>query len=107
MVGLCLATPAAAIECNFTKECFEAEACTATLFDIEIDETEGARKIVTPAETVPVSLGGSDLVRIYVGVTNGAFHLLSRTADGAARYTNHLYQGPMVVSFLGTCKEPS
>lgn len=107
MVLACLATPAVAIECNFKTECFEGEACIDTAYDISIEENDGATTLVTVAETIPVSLGGSDVMRVYVGVTDSAFHLLSRAADGTARYTNHLFQGPMVVSYLGTCEEPS
>ena len=107
MVGLCLTGPAAAVECTFTTECFEGESCMETSFDMEIDDTDGARKLITPAETIRVVLGGSNATRVYTGFTDSAFHLLSRGADGTARYTNHLTQGPMVVSYLGTCKEPS
>ncbi|WP_107844274.1 hypothetical protein [Litoreibacter ponti] len=107
VVAACLATPAYAVNCTFTTECFESEACAETSYEIAIEQDGEATKLVSVAETIPVSRGGSDSARVYVGVTDSAFHLLSRNADGNARYTTHMYQGPMVVSYLGTCEEPS
>lgn len=107
IVMICASSPAMAIDCKFTTECFESEACSDTSYDVSIEENDGKTALITVSETVPVSLGGSDVMRVYVGVTDGAFHLLSRAADGTARYTNHLFQGPMVVSYLGKCEDPS
>lgn len=101
-----LAAPSMAetVKCSFTTECYEAEACSETAFDLSIEDADGKTAIVTDARTIPTSIGGSEAVRIYVGVTDDAFHLISRASGGATRYTTHIYEGPMMVNYLGTCK---
>lgn len=95
---------AAAIECSFTTECFEAEACAATQFDATLDQGAQTAQFVTPSETILMSQGGSETVRVYVGVTGSAFHILTRGANGIARYTTHIFEGPLAVSYLGECE---
>ncbi len=85
--------------CTFTTECFEAENCSETDFSMIVDRG----KILTDAETIPVTRGGSDEVAVYVGFSGSAFHLLTHNANGFARYTTHIFSGPMVVSYLGEC----
>ncbi len=101
-----LASPVAALamQCTFTTECYESETCNATSFNIALEEKDGKTMLVSDAETIPVSVGGSDATRIYVGVTDSAFHLMSRAADGVARYSTHIYDGPMMVNYLGNCE---
>ncbi|RLJ59826.1 hypothetical protein BCF46_0015 [Litoreibacter meonggei] len=93
-----------AIECTFTTECFESESCGESAFNISIEERDGQTVLVGDAETIPVSVGGNDTVRIYVGVTESAFHLMSRAANGVARYSTHIYDGPIMVNYLGNCE---
>ena len=95
---------ALAMECTFTTECFESETCSESAFTVAIEEKDGATLLVSDAETITASVGGSDTVRIYVGVTDSAFHIMSRAADGVARYSTHLYDGPMMVNYLGNCE---
>ncbi|MEM9583243.1 MAG: hypothetical protein AAGA08_09020 [Pseudomonadota bacterium] len=85
--------------CTFTSECFEGEACAETSFAMEI--TDGA--LVTDAETIPVTSGGSDTVNVFVGYTASAFHVLTRQVEGEARYSTHIFDGPLMVNYLGTC----
>ncbi|SHE29831.1 hypothetical protein SAMN05444273_10117 [Litoreibacter ascidiaceicola] len=99
-----LGTPVLADTCTFTTECFEAEACADSAFSVAIEQKDGATLLVSDAESFPVSVGGSDAVRIYVGVTESAFHLMSRATDGTARYSTHLYDGPLMVNYLGNCE---
>ena len=103
---LMLASPMSALaaQCTFTTECFESEACSETAFTVAIEEKDGKTILVSDAETIPVSVGGSDVARVYVGVTESAFHLMSRAADGTARYSTHLYDGPMMINYLGNCE---
>ena len=68
-----------------------------------IETSDAGTQLITDAETIPVTLGGSDAVRVYVGVTESAFHLLTHTADGPARYTTHLFDGPLMIGYLGEC----
>ncbi|EPX78904.1 hypothetical protein [Litoreibacter arenae] len=99
-----VSAPALATTCTFTTECFEAEACADSAFTVAIEEKDGATRLVSDAETIPVSVGGSDAARVYVGVTDSAFHLMSSSASGVARYSTHLYDGPIMVNYLGSCE---
>ena len=99
-----LPASAVAMECTFTTECFESETCSESAFTVAIEEKDGATLLVSDAETIPASVGGSETVRVYVGVTDSAFHLMSRGADGVARYSTHLYDGPLMVNYLGNCE---
>ncbi len=91
--------PAIAETCTFTQECFEAEGCSETTFSMEIE----GNQMITDAETIPVSTGGSETIRISVGYSASAFHVLTRETGGAARYSTHLFEGPLMVNYLGTC----
>lgn len=97
----CVFLPAAALteNCTFTTECFEAETCAETDFSMLVD----GGNIITPSETIQVTKGGSDEVAVYVGITPSAFHLLTHSANGFARYSTHIYKGPLMVSYLGEC----
>jgi hypothetical protein len=98
---LCLlsATTAYGEICTFTSECFEDESCAETAFSITID---GA-SLITDAETIPVSKGGSEKLSVFVGYTDSAFHVLTRETTGGARYSTHIFDGPLMVNYLGTC----
>lgn len=93
-------TAAAAEVCTFTTECFEDEGCNETMFEMTVEDG----KLITDAETIPVGTGGSDTVNVFVGYTNSAFHVLTREVDGAARYSTHLFEGVMMVNYMGTCE---
>ncbi|SIT14979.1 hypothetical protein SAMN05421759_12140 [Roseivivax lentus] len=103
--------PAAAMSgtCRFTTECFEAEACAETEFTLDIEMAEAATQIVqlvTDAETMTgegqmLDQGG---FLFQGGNANGA-HLLTAAPDGAARYSVHYFEGPMIVTYHGTCEE--
>lgn len=88
--------------CTFTQECFEAEACTETYFTMAIE----GDTLVTDAETISVNTGGSDTVGVFVGYTSSAFHVLTREKNGPARYATHIFDGVMMVNYLGTCEVP-
>lgn len=94
------ATGALAETCTFTTECFEAEACQETNFEITIE----GDTLVTIAETIPVTSGGSDTKGVFVGYTSSAFHVLTREKSGPARYSTHIFDGMMMVNYMGTCE---
>lgn len=85
--------------CVFTSECFESEACSETEFSVVIEDG----RLTTDAETIPVTSGGSETVNVFVGYTASAFHVLTRETDGGARYSTHIFEGPLMVNYLGTC----
>ncbi|MFU1606653.1 hypothetical protein ACM25O_09365 [Sulfitobacter pontiacus] len=102
-----------AIACRFTWECVENEPCTETEFTPDITGNAGGAsadaltvqsQMVSDAETVDMT--GTKQVKA-LSLTGGGFdarHLLSIAADGASRYTVHYADGPIVISYLGTCK---
>lgn len=91
---------AMAEQCTFTSECFEGEACAETSFTMTIEDG----KLITDAETIPVTSGGSDTVNVFVGYTASAFHVLTREKGNQARYSTHIFDGPLMVNYLGTCE---
>lgn len=94
--------------CTFTTECYENQACQDTEFQLEFRAGAGGPndlEIVTDAETVSVSVGGSGEVAYLAGMTRNGFHVLTVTREsGAARYTNHIGDGPQTVTYLGSCE---
>ena len=94
--------------CTFTTECFENEASQETAFTMEYRAGLGGAnefELVTDAETIAVSVGGSGDVAYLAGMTESGFHVLTVTREtGAARYTNHVASGPFTVSYLGSCE---
>lgn len=111
LAGLALLFPfsvQAGNKCTFTTECFEQEACQDTQFQLEFrasSDGSSELELVTDAETVGVSVGGSGQVAYLAGLTPSGFHVLTVTREtGAARYTNHIGDGPLVASYIGTCE---
>ena len=105
--GIASAADAGSV-CIFTTECFEDEACAETSFTMEFRAGTGGPndiELVTDAETIGVAVGGDGQVAHLAGMTESGFHVLTLTrATGAARYTNHIDEGPATVSYLGTCE---
>lgn len=99
-IAVVSATTIAAETCTFTIECFEGEACAATQFSMAIEDGQ----LVTDAETIPVSTGGSATTNVFVGYTSSAFHVLTREKEGAARYSTHIFDGVLMVNYMGTCE---
>jgi hypothetical protein len=95
---------AAAQTCTFSLECLEAEACTESGYALSIEKVDGTLALVDDASVVPVSVGGSNTVRVHVGVSPSAFHVLTLGGNGFARYTTHNYDGPFALTYLGTCE---
>ncbi len=100
VLTVCIGTTAQAETCTFTTECFENEACTESTFSMAIE----GNTLVTDAETISVTSGGSDTKGVFVGYTESAFHVLTREKGGAARYSTHIFDGVLMVNYLGTCE---
>jgi len=94
--------------CTFTTKCVEADVCTDTVFELRFGAGTGGPnelEIVTDAETVGVAVGGTGETAFLAGLTERGFHVLTVEAgSGAARYTNHVADGPVAVSYLGSCE---
>lgn len=95
------------VECLFTQECFEAEACDEASFSVRLGKGTVPGEVVmrTPAETIAGTVRGNDTSSlVWSARTPSSEQLLSWGADGTARYTLHLTDGPAVVSYLGQCE---
>ncbi len=90
------------IACTFTTECFEADACTEANFAAEVAvENERISTEFGDLTIVAVKRTPANLTLFATG--DGAEYLLSVTPQ-AARLTTHANEGPMVISYLGTCE---
>ncbi len=93
---------AQAFPCQFTTECYEAEACSATAFNIEVD---------IDAKVISTDFGDLTIVAIKearnlttgFATGAGAEYMISLTPTGA-RITTHNNSGPEAITYLGTCE---
>ncbi len=102
--------------CRFSKECFETEACSDTEFKTQLSGKAGGltpadmvveANLITDAETTTMLGLRSDKTYSLSGGLFDARHLLTIAASGAARYTVHLADGPMVITYHGKCEGQS
>ena len=101
-VAFGLSGPALAFPCTFTTECYEAEACTATTFAIEVDI--GAKTVTTDyGDLTIVAVKETGRLTTLFATGAGAEYMASITPV-AARLTAHNNQGPEVISYLGRCE---
>ncbi|WP_193142101.1 MULTISPECIES: hypothetical protein [unclassified Meridianimarinicoccus] len=95
------------VECVFTLECYEAEACNEANFNLRVGKGDSPTEAVvrTPAETFSGNVEGHDSTSlVWTTRTATTAQILSWGADGSARYTLHLTDGPAVVSYHGHCE---
>lgn len=85
---------AADMACSFGTECFDGEACGESGFSLSI--------VGDAMETEFGSYPVQDLGGALYAAGDGAHYLLT-TGDSGARLSVHM-DGPMVVSYLGTCE---
>ena len=96
---------ALAADCTFTTECFDAEGCAETEFKAAlVENADGGARLVTDAQNISLSQGGSADLRVYFGLTPSSIHLLSVSEAGPARYTTHIFDGPIMVNYVGVCE---
>jgi len=102
-----------ALQCAFENECFEAESCADTTLTFELKGRAGGLTATDMAVEVAMvsEIGDATLIGVRSGramsLSGGAFdarHLLTIAQDGAARYTLHYADGPMVITYLGACE---
>ena len=98
----------AASLCSFTTECYENEACQPSAFELTFRAGTGGpneMELVTDAETIGVAVGGNAQFAHLAGMTKTGFYVLTlASADGTARFTTHLSDGPQSITSLGTCE---
>lgn len=96
------ALPAAAQDCSFDTECYEAEACQPTSFALSVD-LAGEKLVTDFGDLQIVAAKTTPPLTTLFATGDGAEYLLSRSGD-TARFTAHANEGPAVISYLGTCK---
>ena len=98
--------------CAFTSECLEAETCNDTTFSFDLKGRAGgmAESDMVVQTELTSEIGDTALIGARSGaalsLAGGSFEsrqLLTINEDGAARYTLHYADGPMVISYLGEC----
>lgn len=102
-----------ALRCRFEAECFETESCAMTTFAPALDGMAGgvdAASVMVAKVVMSSDAGDVDLLGVRDGaalwLSGGdadARHMVTIGADGAARYTVHYSQGPMMISYAGQC----
>jgi hypothetical protein len=101
--GPVAAASGAAVTCSFTKECYEAEPCDRTDFQLQIDLAD--EKVTTEyGDLTIVAVKEADEFSVLFATGSGAEYLLSYTPT-AARMSKQINDGPQVVTYLGTCEE--
>ncbi|MFW2544519.1 hypothetical protein ACN2XU_17930 [Primorskyibacter sp. 2E107] len=101
-----------ALNCAFATECYEAEGCQDSGFGFLLDGHGGGldqgtlmMEAVIASDAGDVFMMGARDAGAYV-LSGGGFdarHMLTVAPDGAARYTVHYSDGPVMVSYLGQC----
>lgn len=106
-----LAGPVSALgyNCNYTIECFEAEGCQETAYEITLDvaddyATATLSSVSGDLETTAYNAQG---LSYYAGYANYAMHMVSVFQGGESRYSFQTAASGtlMVVTYLGTCEQ--
>ena len=102
-----------ALTCSFVTECYEGEGCAETAFDLSIEGRAGGlvpTDLMVEAQIV-ADAGTAEMLGLRASgaysLSGGEFaarHMMTIAPDGAARYTVHYADGPMMISYLGTCR---
>lgn len=106
MLAACLALPwqsaAALTTCRFETECFEAETCDDSGFEIELNGD--VSEIWTEYSTLRVVYDHVGRAGFSVMAEDGgAVYLLTIAPDDSARLSVHM-EGPVAVTYLGSCE---
>ena len=102
LAALSLASPSAAFVCMFQTECYEAQTCAPSAFELEVQlenqsvSTEAGDWIIVAKKSEPA------LITLFAAA-KGTEYLLSVTPE-AARLSGHLNAGPQAIQYLGTCE---
>ena len=107
-LALIAAEPAAALDtaCHFTTECLEAEPCAEADFELEITSGDRDGAVVlsqdmgTAEGEMTLAENGAALIAARSPVN---LQIVTVGADGESRYSLHFADGPLTVSYLGTC----
>ncbi|QGX98571.1 hypothetical protein EI983_09890 [Roseovarius faecimaris] len=101
-LALISAAPAQAFNCLFDTECYEAEGCAASNFDIDVSTEDKTLSAAFGDLTILAIKRSESLVTLFA-TGGGAEYMLSATPE-AARLSVQMNQGPLVLSYLGICE---
>lgn len=108
LIALPLSSAAARADtlCQFETECYETESCAETNLSLSfVNGPNGPDHIqlVTDSETLDAFAMGSEALGHIAAISESAFHLISITPLGQARYSIHV-QGPSAITYHGSCE---
>ena len=100
----------ATLECKFTTECVETEACQDADFDITVTGTKPVEGQGFNAQKIDSSIfsldaeGRTDFSSTVINAQDGdTGHLIIAASDGVAKYINLMVSIPMVITYHGNC----
>ncbi|MEO0486311.1 MAG: hypothetical protein AAF092_10405 [Pseudomonadota bacterium] len=99
VMALC-GTAALSADCQFTTKCVEDAACEATNLALVVTKDD----LLLDGKTYKVNGGGTPLLRVAVANSLSALHVVVYKPTGDARYSRHLFRGPKVETYLGSCE---
>lgn len=106
LIAAVAALPAAApagTTCTFTQECYMADGCADTDWEVTVDPEAGV--ITTIAETWEILPADLAEPRQIVALGNGALALLTIGPEASAMSV-HIAEGPTVLTYFGECTTP-
>ena len=101
-----------ALQCAFVTECFEGDGCSDTAFDAQLTGKSGGLAADAMVALVKMSSVSGDVELLgtasndRISLTGGpleARHMVTLSGQNA-RYTVHYVDGPMAITYLGTCQ---
>lgn len=96
---------ALAKDCRFVTECYEADGCYETEYDLSIDMGGGTATIETIVGTFSAPAQTVDGLLNITGFDLGMFHMITIADGGTARYAVHSgdASGVTMITYHGTC----
>ena len=109
LMALMLVAPQAALalDCNFVTECYEAEECYDTAYDLSLKPTDTYEKITVETIAGNFEATGHHFrgLSSFFGSTEGTLHLITISLNNDARYAVHTggEDGVTMITYYGTC----
>lgn len=100
-----LAFEAGPLFCRFQTECYDAEGCEETAYQLDLvaDDT-GGWIMQDEAEDIPATALDLDDGLVWIGRANGAIRMLSGIAGENARLSIHAAGGDFMLNYAGSCR---
>jgi|GEM_PF-6015035 hypothetical protein len=97
---------AIAAECRFVSECYEADGCYETEYDLTLNLTSDTARVETIAGTFDAAAAAGDGIVTITGQGLGMMHMLTLADGGDARYAVQMgdASGVTMITYHGTCQ---